>query len=142
MPKQAYLAYIAPPPPVPLTPVAWVGSSRRDLKRLPDEVQDDVGYALFAVQQGGYPPEAKPLRGDLSGISEIRVDSGHGTFRAVYTLKLRGWIYVLHVFQKKSTVGRATPQREVNLIKARMVRAREQLAAQLDELHRHSEDAQ
>ena len=57
------------------------------------------------------------------------------------TLKLRGYIYVLHVFQKKSTSGRATPRREVDLIKARLIRAREQHAEQHTEKHTHSEDA-
>jgi phage-related protein len=110
--------------------VAWVGSSRQDLRRLPDEVQDGIGYVLHEVQEGGYPPEAKPQRGDLSGIMELRIDSGQGTFRAVYTLKLRGFIYVLHVFQKKSTSGIATSRRDVELIKARLARARVQHAAQ------------
>lgn len=130
MPKQAYFARTAIVLRPPLTPVAWVGSSRQDLRRLPDEVQDGIGYALYDVQQGGYPPEAKPLRGDLSGIMEIRIDSGQGTFRAVYTLKLRGCIYVLHVFQKKSTSGIATSRRDVELIKSRLARARAQHAAQ------------
>ena len=56
-------------------------------------------------------------------------DFDGNTYRAVYTLKLRGAIYVLHVFQKKSTRGIATPRREIELIKARYARAREHHAA-------------
>ena len=55
---------------------------------------------------------------------EIVDDFDGNTYRAVYTVKLRGVIYVLHVFQKKSTRGIATPQREIALIRERYARAR------------------
>ena len=48
-----------------------------------------------------------------------------GTYRAVYTAKLAGAIYVLHVFQKKATRGIATPKHAIDLIKARLRRAEE-----------------
>jgi len=35
-------------------------------------------------------------------------------------------IYVLHAFQKKSKKGIATPQRDIDLIKARLKRAEQQ----------------
>jgi len=44
----------------------------------------------------------------------------------VYTVKLAHAIYVLHVFQKKSTRGIVTPRHVVELIKARLRRAQEQ----------------
>jgi phage-related protein len=34
-------------------------------------------------------------------------------------------IYVLHVFQKKSKTGKATPQRDIEVIKQRLMRAAE-----------------
>jgi phage-related protein len=46
-------------------------------------------------------------------------------YRAVYTVKFAGVVYVLHAFQKKSKKGIATPQREIDLIKARVKRAEE-----------------
>jgi phage-related protein len=42
------------------------------------------------------------------------------TYRTVYTVRMRTAVYVLHAFQKKSTRGIATPQRESELIKTRL----------------------
>ena len=42
------------------------------------------------------------------------------TFRAIYTLKFEGVIYVLHAFQKKSMSGRATPKHDMDLIRRRL----------------------
>ena len=106
-------------------PIEWVGSALEDLRRCPDEVRDAIGYALYVAQLGGYAPVAKRLVGGLSGMIEIVADDEEGnTYRAVYTAKLRGVIYVLHVFQKKSTRGISTPRRAVELIAERYRRAR------------------
>jgi len=43
-----------------------------------------------------------------------------GAFRLVYTTEIKDIIYVLHVFQKKSKKGIATPLQEINLIKQRL----------------------
>jgi len=37
-------------------PLHWMGSSKRDLLEFPDEVVDNIGYALGVVQYGGHPP--------------------------------------------------------------------------------------
>ena len=44
-----------------------------------------------------------------------------GTYRAVYTVQFRDAIYVLHVFQKKSRRGIATPRKDMDLIRSRLV---------------------
>lgn len=108
----------------PLTPITWVGSARADLKAAPAEVQDVVGLALLQAQLGGIALQAKRLKGDLSGLIEIVADAASGTYRAVYTAKLAGRLYVLHAFQKKSTRGIATPKHDVELIKQRLRWAR------------------
>jgi phage-related protein len=105
-------------------PVVWIASSLEDLRDCPEPVQDVIGYTLHVAQLGEHPPGVKRLKGDLAGILEIVSDFDRATFRAVYTVKLAGVIYVLHVFQKKSTRGIATPRREVELIKARLATAR------------------
>jgi len=109
----------------PLKPVEWVGSSLEDLRACPEEVQDVVGYALFQAQSGASHPAAKPLKGELRGLVEIVDDWDGNTYRAVYTAKLAGVIYVLHVFQKKATKGIVTPRHVIELIKDRYRRARE-----------------
>jgi phage-related protein len=105
-------------------PVVWIGSSLDDLKDLPEEVQDDIGYVLGGVQQGEFDASIKPLKG-LSGVYEIRADYDTDTYRAVYVVNLSNVIYVLHVFKKKSKRGSETPKQEMDLIRARLKRAKE-----------------
>jgi len=45
------------------------------------------------------------------------------TYRAVYTVKLASAVYVLHVFQKKSKKGSATPMHDLELIRGRLAEA-------------------
>jgi phage-related protein len=52
----------------------------------------------------------------LEIVSDYRGD----TFRAVYTLRYAGTVYVLHAFQKKSKTGRETSRRDMDLIKQRL----------------------
>jgi phage-related protein len=110
-------------PSMPLKPVVWLGDSLRALKEFPPTVQDEVGYALFLAQRGGKHVSAKPLRGIGAGLLEIVSDHRGDTFRAVYTVRLAGRVFVLHAFQKKSKRGMATPQADIELIKRRLKQA-------------------
>jgi phage-related protein len=114
--------------PLFLKPVIWVGSSRRDFRSLPGKVKSHMGYALYVAQQGGKHRDAKPLKG-FGGASVVEIVKDHrgDTFRAVYTVRLAGTVYVLHVFQKKSKTGRATPKAEMDLI-VRRLREAERIA--------------
>ena len=109
----------------PMKPVLWVGSSRKDLRSMPEEVQAEVGHSLREIQKGKDPGNTKPLRhlGE-SGVSEIIVDERQGTFRAVYTVEFKDAVAVLHVFQKKSKAGIATPKKEIDLILQRLKQGR------------------
>jgi len=105
----------------PLKPVVWVGSSRADLRAFPDPVQDHMGYAIYVAQKGGKHRDAKVLSGfGGAGMLEVVKDFRGDTFRAVYTLRLAGAVYMLHAFQKKSKAGRETPRRDIQLIEQRL----------------------
>jgi phage-related protein len=107
-------------PPLP-KPVHWVGKSREDLRRFPASVTREVGQALWFAQMGDKHPAAKPLKGFKgAGVLEIVEDHFGSTYRAVYTVQFAKAIYVLHVFQKKSTRGVKTPVHEINLIADRL----------------------
>ena len=56
---------------------------------------------------------------------EIVDDHDGDTYRAVYTIRFAGVVYVLHAFQKKSKSGISTPRREIAMIEERLKRARE-----------------
>lgn len=108
-----------------MKPVFWVGSSLKDLKQFPEEVKNNIGYALHFAQMGVKHNDAKPLKGIGSGVMEIMSDFNTDTYRAVYTVKIGEAIYVLHSFQKKSKRGISTPKEEINIIKQRLKIAKE-----------------
>jgi phage-related protein len=107
-------------------PCIFVGSSRKDLAGFPSPVRRNIGHALHKIQSDGEPVSAKALKGfGGRSILEIIDDFDGGTFRAVYTVRFAGVLYVLHAFQKKSKKGIATPKRETELIKSRLRDAEE-----------------
>ena len=107
-----------------LKTLLWIGSCREDLKSFPEDVRLVMGYALYLAQTGGKHPDAKPLRGfGGAGVLEVVDDFDGDTYRAVYTVKLRGVVYALHAFQKKSRKGKKTPQQELEVVKQRLRRA-------------------
>lgn len=112
--------------PVSVKPLVWMGSSKKDLISLPAEVVDVFGYALFLAQIGRRHESTKVLRGfgDASVLEVIESRAG-STYRAVYTVRFADMVYVLHVFQKKSKSGAATPKPDMDLIQDRLKRATE-----------------
>lgn len=99
----------------------WIASAKKDLMAMPDDVQDTFGYAIHLAQTGKKHKQAKPLKGfGSAGVLEIVEDDAGGTYRAVYTIRFQGSVYVLHCFQKKSTHGIATPKPDLDLIRERL----------------------
>lgn len=107
-------------------PVQWVGDSRNVLRRFPKSVREIVGQAIYWAQLGTKHVDAKPLKGFRGArVVEIVEHYDGNTYRAVYTVKFAGVVYVLHAFQKKSKKGIATPKKEIDLIKQRLKAAEE-----------------
>jgi phage-related protein len=104
-----------------LRPVAWVGTSYRDLVAFPAEVQDAMGYALYLAQLGRTHASAKPLKGfGGADVVEISDRDDAGTYRTIYTVRFERAVYVLHAFEKKSRMGIKTPGHELELIRRRL----------------------
>ncbi|WP_107668906.1 type II toxin-antitoxin system RelE/ParE family toxin [Cyanothece sp. BG0011] len=109
-----------------IKPVEWLGTSLDNLKKFPQEVQSDMGYALYLAQTGMLHSSCKPLKGFKgAGVIEIVENCDGNAYRAVYTVKLEGVIYVLHAFQKKSKQGITTPKQEMDLVKRRLKQAQQ-----------------
>jgi phage-related protein len=107
-------------------PVRWIGGSLEDLRAFPAAARHTIGLALLDAQMGRKHPAAKPLRGfGGAGVLEIVEDYGGDAYRAVYTVRWAGAIYVLHTFKKKAKRGIQTPKQDLELIKARLKRAEE-----------------
>jgi len=104
-----------------LKPVRWVGSAQKDLRSFPATVRREFGQALYAAQKGEVDPAAKPLKGfGGATVMEIVAPFDGNAWRAIYTVRFQGVVYVLHAFQKKSKSGIATPQSEIERIKQRL----------------------
>jgi len=102
-------------------PCIFIGASRREMKALPDEIRGEFGHALHEAQRGAEPAAAKALKGfGGRGVLELIEDFDGNTYRAVYTVRFAGAIYVLRAFQKKSKAGIATPKSEIELIRTRL----------------------
>lgn len=105
-------------------PLEWMGSSRQDLRRFPEDVKDEMGFALDQAQLGQKHVSAKPIKGfGGASVLEIVEDDDGNTYRAVYTVKFKLAVYVLHSFQKKSTHRIKTPKHVIDLIKQRLQQA-------------------
>jgi phage-related protein len=73
----------------------------------------------------------KPLKGfGSAGVLEVVEDWDRSTYRAVYTVRFEGVVFVLHIFQKKSTRGVNTPKADIDLIRERL-KVAEQIAKEL-----------
>jgi phage-related protein len=122
-------------------PLEWVGSSRRDLKRFPKPVRIVFGQALFDAQRGHKHPDAKPLKGfGGAGVLEVVEDDDGSTYRAVYTVKFAGIVYVLHAFQKKSKSGSKTPAEEIDKVRRRLKDAEKHYAQWKEHQERKKDD--
>jgi phage-related protein len=102
-------------------PLEWIGRSYKDLVALPLEVRRFFGYALSLAQNGDQHDAARVLKGfSVGGVLEVIEDDADGTYRAIYTVKFREAVFVLHCFQKKSKQGIATAKADMDIVRARL----------------------
>jgi phage-related protein len=108
--------------------VSWLKNALKDFQKFPADVQERALAALTMVAEGSKPDVAKPLSGLGNGVWELALRSRLGAFRVVYLLQIGPDIWVVHAFQKKSKTGIATPRMEIDLVKERIKRLKEQLS--------------
>ena len=97
--------------------IVFVGDSLKRLREFPEDARHDAGYQLDKVQRGQTPDDCKPMPAIGKGVEEIRIWDDSGTYRVIYTARLRDAAYVLHAFQKKT---QATSKRDVDVARQRM----------------------
>ncbi|MCX6380637.1 MAG: type II toxin-antitoxin system RelE/ParE family toxin [Armatimonadetes bacterium] len=112
--------------PASVKPLRFMQAAHDDLMEMPVAVRQDFGYGLYQLQAGETPNNVSPFEGS-TGNSILKLIERHDTdtYRCVFTAKFGKAIYVLHVFKKKSPSGIATPQNEIEVVKARYRRAQE-----------------
>jgi phage-related protein len=108
-------------------PVSWIKAALEEFEAFPDGARSICLAALTIAAEGGKASVAKPMRGMGSGVFEVALSFKGNAFRLVYAVQLAAEIWVVHAFQKKSTQGIKTPQREIDLVKNRLKRLKEML---------------
>ena len=108
-------------------PVSWIGAALKEFETFPEKARSICLAALTVAAEGGKADVARPMHGLGSGLFEIALAFKGSAFRVVYAVQLADEIWVVHVFQKKSTQGVKTPQREIDLVKERLKRLKEML---------------
>jgi phage-related protein len=101
-------------------PLDWVGSAKKDFLDFPGIVKDEMGNALGLAQFGGKHPSAKPWKGEGPGVFELVESHDGNAYRAIYAVRFKEVVYVLHAFQKKSTKGIKTARSDVETIGRRL----------------------
>jgi phage-related protein len=108
-------------------PISWLRAALKEFETFPEGARSICLAALTIAAEGGKADIVKPMQGMGSGVLEIALPFRGDAFRVVYALQLAEEIWVIHAFQKKSTQGIKTPQREIDLIKDRLKRLKEML---------------
>jgi phage-related protein len=123
--------------------LAWCVSTYTDEPRLlSDRLNQELSdygaeNVLYQSRYNGMSGDASRLEAlapqgfGSAGVLEVIEDQAGNTYRAVYTVRIARSVFVLHVFQKKSKRGSATPGPDARLIAERL-KAAEQRARELE----------
>jgi phage-related protein len=104
-----------------------VNAALKEFGKFPEGAQSICLTALTIAAEGGKADVAKPMKELGSGVFEIALPYQGDAFRVVYAVQLGDELWVVHAYQKKSTQGIKTPQREVEAIRDRLKRLKEML---------------
>jgi phage-related protein len=99
----------------------------KDFGRFPEAVQEEVITALRMAARGEKADSAKPMKGLGAGVFEIAQRYRTDAYRTVYAIQLDEDIWVIHAFEKKSKTGIKPPKPDVDLVRERIKRLKEQL---------------
>ena len=103
--------------------VRFLGDSLKRLREFPEDLRHDAEYQLDKLQRGLQPDDFKPMPTIGKGVEEIRLWDDSGTFRVIYTARLKDEVVVLHAFQKKT---QATSKRDMELAKHRWAQLKQE----------------
>ena len=107
--------------------ILWIRQARKEFEAFPPGAQRIMLSALTIAAEGDKADIAKPMKGLGSGVFEIALAHRGEAYRAVYALQIHEAIWVVYAFQKKSRQGIKTPRQDIDLIRERLKRLKEQL---------------
>jgi phage-related protein len=107
--------------------ISWVKAAQRDFDRFSAAVQDEIFDALSMISEGAKAGPRQASHGAGSGVLEIAIKHRGDAWRVVYAVQVGRDIWVVHAFQKKTTSGVATPKHEIDVVRERLKRLKENL---------------
>lgn len=107
--------------------ISWIKRAQKAYLEFPQPVIDDVDAALFAASRGERTGTIKQMKHLGSGVFEIALRYRKDAYRTVYCVEIDTDIWVVHAFQKKSNKGIATPKPDIDVIRSRLKRLKEEL---------------
>jgi phage-related protein len=111
--------------PRPAKRIVWLGQTLKDMADMPESVRIAFSAALRQAQEWLTPDSAHPFPDVGPGVYHVKQDDAGNTYRGFYVANLGIVVYVLDVFQKKSTSGIATPRKDVDRIRGRYQAAKQ-----------------
>jgi phage-related protein len=99
-----------------LQDVIWLGDSLEVLRNFPTGIKAVLGGDLFRLQVGVAPRNFEPMVTVGRGVRELRARDRSGQYRAIYVVRKRQGIFILHTFQKKS---RKTSKQDIEIARKR-----------------------
>ena len=100
-----------------LQDVIWLGDSLEVLRNFPAGIKAVLGGGIFRLQVGAVPRNFKPMVTVGRGVRELRARDRSGQYRAIYVVRKREGIFILHAFQKKS---RQTSKQDIEIARKRL----------------------
>lgn len=96
-----------------------VGPCRRELRKIPRSVREDLADALTRLDEGLTlaMPLSKPMPSIGAGVHELRLKDRSGAYRVIYVVVMQEGIGVLHAFKKTT---RTTPRTNIELARKRL----------------------
>ena len=107
--------------------ISWIKAALKDFGKFPEGARLKAQRALTVVAEGSMPDVAKPLVGLGQGVWELAIKERGDAYRVVYALQIADAMWVVHAFQKKSVSGIATPKHEIDLVRDRIKRLKENM---------------
>ena len=99
-----------------LQDVIWLGGSLEVLRNFPAGIKAVLGGDIFRLQVGAAPRNVEPMVTVGRGVRELRARDRSGQYRAIYVVRKRQGIFILHAFQKKS---RKTSKQDIEIARKR-----------------------
>ena len=102
-----------------MRPILFHPKARDAIRRFPKEVRLRLGKGLFRLQMGERigMPNSRPMPVVADGVSELRVKSKDGAYRAFYYTESARGVIVFHALVKKT---QQTPPLELELARKRL----------------------